>query len=657
MVLVGLLHVLNVPLVLALTPKQQFYQAENAYAALTNKPSHQKYRDKWLYCIEKYEKVYRLDPSGPWAAAGHYHAGRLYLELTKRSFLGTDQQRAIEHFRHIIRQYPKSLYTPKAKSELSKMKVPVIPKATQDAAKKLTSAYASYERLMKSAKKQKYRDQWETCINRFRLAYKTDKSGPHAPEALYMIGVLYEGLAKKSLRQKDFETAEHYFQRLKSDFPGSDAAKKAQRKPVKSEPPEKIIAVPATDPVADIIKANSNVVEKRPEKRTNIPTGMVAVKELRFWSNPNYTRIVIDADRETRFSHRLLKKDPAIKKPQRLYIDLRNSRLDDRIQKIIPINDQLLSDARAGQYTVDTVRIVVDIKSFKHYKIFSLKNPFRIVLDVWGEENKKQVARSKAPAVPLPPLGTLSSGAIARQLALGVQRIVIDPGHGGKDYGAPGYLKGVHEKDIVLQIAKRLAGKVETELNCEAILTRKTDRYLTLEERTAIANTQNADLFISIHTNAVRDKRAYGIETYYLNLATDNDAILVAARENATSTKNISDLQSILNDLMQNAKINESSRLATVVQSEMCRHLKKDFSHIKSKGVKQAPFYVLLGAQMPALLVETSFISNPRECKRLTTKAYQEQLCEGIIRGIRKYMKETSPTAYNNSTVRIEKNG
>jgi N-acetylmuramoyl-L-alanine amidase len=375
------------------------------------------------------------------------------------------------------------------------------------------------------------------------------------------------------------------------------------------------------------------------------PRGLVSVEGLRFWSNPSYTRIVIDADRETSFSHRLLKKDPSIKKPQRLYIDLSKSRLGRDIQKFVPINDELLSDARAGQYTGDSVRIVVDIKSFKTYKIFSLKNPFRIVLDVWGQETDRQVAGKTAPAV-RPPSGKIPPGAIARQLALGVSRIVIDPGHGGKDYGAPGYLRGVYEKDVVLQIAKRLARKVEKELNCDAVLTRTTDRYLTLEERTAIANTQNADLFISIHTNAVRDKRAYGIETFYLNLATDDEAIRVAARENATSEKNISDLESILNDLMQNAKISESSRLAFMVQQEMCLHLKKKYSHIRSKGVKQAPFYVLLGAQMPALLVETSFISNPRECKRLTSAKYQEQLCDGIIRGVRKYIKETSPTAF-----------
>ena len=136
-----------------------------------------------------------------------------------------------------------------------------------------------------------------------------------------------------------------------------------------------------------------------------------------------------------------------------------------------------------------------------------------------------------------------------------------------------------------------------------------------------------------------------GVETYFLNLATDADAIRVAARENATSQKNISDLQSILTDLMKNAKINESSRLAGHVQTRMINTLKGKYSRIKNKGVKQAPFYVLLGAQMPAVLIETSFISNPRECRRLVTKSYQERLCRGIVEGIRAYIQELNPTA------------
>jgi len=358
---------------------------------------------------------------------------------------------------------------------------------------------------------------------------------------------------------------------------------------------------------------------------------------------------VIDADRKTSYGHRLLKKDASIRKPQRLYVDIAGSRLGQEIEKIIPINDDLLTDARAGQFTRNVVRVVVDIKSFKTYKIFSLNSPFRIVIDVWGRQDgssrKPKVASKQRPEPAAKSGEKIPPSAIAKQLSLGVKRIVIDPGHGGKDHGAPGYLKGVSEKDIVLKIAKRLAKKIRARLGCEVILTRKTDRYLTLEERTAIANTKNADLFISIHTNSARDRRAYGIMTFFLNLATDDDAIRIAARENATSTKNISDLQTILSDLMQNAKINESSRLAGRVQRSTYRHLGKHYSKIKDKGVKQAPFYVLLGAQMPAILVETSFISNPRECKRLTNGNYQEQMSEGILKGIQAYIHETNPTA------------
>jgi N-acetylmuramoyl-L-alanine amidase len=639
----------------ALTPKQQYLRAEKTYATLKKNARHQKYRDKWLACIENYQKVYRLDPSGPWAAAGLYKSGTLYLELHARSYLDVDRQEAVDAFQRVIQRYPGSRYTPKSRSQLAGLKRPAAPPRTSAAARHFKKAHAEFKRLMASTEKQKYRDQWEHCIHLFQVAYRSDTKGPDAAESLYMTGLLHKGLSDKSRREADLDQAMETFQQVKREFPGSAFADKADAE-LAVDPSGDATTTDARDPLATIFAQHQSDPAVGLPDATMQRTGLVTVHGLRFWSNPSYTRIVIDADQETRFSHRLLKKDPSIKKPQRLYIDLSKSRLGRDIEKFVPINDELLSDARAGQYTAESVRIVVDIKSFKTYKIFSLKNPFRIVLDVWGDDSERQAAGpSSSPA--RPSTGKLPPGAIARQLALGVSRIVIDPGHGGKDYGAPGYLKGVHEKDVVLQIAKRLARKVETELRCDAVLTRTTDRYLTLEERTAIANTQNADLFISIHTNAVRDKRAYGIETFFLNLATDDDAIRVAARENATSAKNISDLETILNDLMQNAKISESSRLAAMVQQEVYLHLKNNFSHIRSKGVKQAPFYVLLGAQMPALLVETSFISNPRECKRLISPKYQEKLCDGIIRGIRKYIKETSPTAFVFPSAERDKNG
>ena len=387
---------------------------------------------------------------------------------------------------------------------------------------------------------------------------------------------------------------------------------------------------------------------------SRFPREIQRVTDLRFWSNPEYTRVVINAKNERKYTHKLLKKDPVLHVPfQRLYIDIDQARLGRNVPDHTPINDDLLQQARAGQFAPHTVRVVVDIKDFDNYKIFSLKDPFRIVIDLWGKN-------ASVPSDPLADGGTagtkpftgkpdrvttdnLKSSDIARQLALGVRKIVIDPGHGGKDPGAPGYIKGVWEKDIVLKLATTLAEKLRSRLNCEVLLTRTTDRKLTLEERTAIANTQRADLFISMHCNAAKSKKLSGIETYILNLATDEQAIAVAARENATSEKNISDLAYILNDLMKHAKIEESTRLANDVHKAIITGMKKKYTKIRDLGVKQAPFYVLLGARMPSILIESSFISNKLECKRLLTEAYRNDICNAIADGIEKYINATNP--------------
>lgn len=207
-------------------------------------------------------------------------------------------------------------------------------------------------------------------------------------------------------------------------------------------------------------------------------------------------------------------------------------------------------------------------------------------------------------------------------------------------------MRGIYEKDVVLAIAQRVAAKIRDDLGIEAVLTRTGDRYLSLEERTAFANTHHADLFVSIHTNASSNHRARGIETYFLNLATDDESIRVAAMENATSTKNISDIQSILNDLLNNAKINESRHLAEFVQDSLIARMnQRGYSRIENKGVKQAPFYVLIGARMPSILVETSFISNREECRRLVASAYQNHLTESIVQGLRGYIRAIDPVA------------
>ncbi len=657
---------------------ERFFKAEASQRELEADTARQRFRHHWLRCIERFNAVYSDDPDGRWAAAGLYRAGALYLELARRSGLSSDRQEGIDRLQRVVRRFPASAYKGRAEALLGKA-LPVQAASTANDARAekrqaaedpkeralWQAAESCHTRLRKNPRRTKHRDIWLTCILKYQAVFGHNPTGPLAAQGLYMAGKLYGELAGYSFLEADRREAQKLLQQVVLSFAGSSWARQAQADLVAMGGAAGTVAPPAPEPAPDKSKDAINgliVEQKGPYQKADSPGGTLpqsaqgpaVVSGLRFWSNPNYTRVVIDVDGTTEYRHHLLKKDPEIGKPQRLFVDLAGSRLGKDLQRQVPINDDLLLDARAGQYDTETVRVVVDIKSFKTYKLFSLRNPFRIVIDLWGEgaAMAETAAKPAAPAGPQPPggievpdAGKLPAGALAKQLALGVRRIIIDPGHGGKDYGAPGYLKGVHEKQVVLDIAKRLADMIQRQLGCEVIMTRDTDRYLTLEERTAIANTRNADLFVSVHTNAARNQRAYGIETFFLNLATDNEAILVAARENATSEKNISDLQAILLDLMQNAKINESSRLAGYVQNALHQHLQGRYSQIRNKGVKQAPFYVLLGAQMPAILVETSFISNERECRRLINPKYQEHICEGIVKGIEAYIRETNPTA------------
>ncbi len=534
--------------------------------------------------------------------------------------------------------------------------------------------------LRRDPAKLKYRVNWIECIKKYKKVFTRFPESRWAPAGMYRTAQLYFKLYQRSLRYEDKIEAIDLLERIRKRYHSSLYRKRAQqmlrliavsthKQRRKNKISEKYASrknissgIKQNDGVGHASYKVSSVYDGKREssgsskkKSDNLKnkdsfSGDAIVTGLRFWSNPEYTRVVVNANHARPFTEHLLKRNPLLHKPPRLFVDIQRTRLGKNVPKFTTINDDLLIQARAGQHTLHSVRVVVDIKSFDNYKVFSLQDPFRLVIDVWSKPRPKSKTEKFAEKHftskgKLSRLSTdnIRSSKITKQLALGVRKIIIDPGHGGKDPGAPGYFKGVNEKDITLQIAKRLARRMRKQLKCNVLLTRSTDRYLTLEERTAIANTKNADLFISIHCNASRNRKLTGIETYYLNLATDDQAIEVAARENATSRRNISDLESILNDLMKNEKINESSRLAYDVQQALCRGLKKKYHNIVNLGVKQAPFYVLIGARMPSILVETSFISNRRECKRLLSAKYQDCLCDSIIKGVEKYIKATNP--------------
>ena len=468
----------------AQTAESKFYAAERCYRDLNNNPSRQKYRDQWLRCVTQFLAVYRHDPHGPWAAAGLYHAGVLYGELYKRSFVGGDRQEAIDLFDRVVRHFPNSQYRPRAQSAGNALKgrsdaqtaskqpaappaappakpaaapvAPAVVEASRKAQRLYEQAQANDRRLEQRPELKKMRDQWLRSITPYRQALQADPDGPLAPAAIYGLARSYEGLHHWSRNEVDRIQAQKSYEQLIAGYPDSPEAAKARSSlgvTVGSPMPH---GKENGDAIAQVIETAQTAPSIAQSPALTQGTGQPAMVEgLRFWSNPRYTRVVIDADQDAIFTYNELREDPAIGKPQRLYIDVHNSRLSNNLQRSIPINDDLLSDARAGQYTADTVRVVVDIKSAQTFKIFALKNPFRIVLDVWGVETDT-VAASPPPGVaPSPSSQRLPPSAIVKQLALGVRRIVIDPGHGGHDQGG-GVRAGEYEKDITLKLA--LAG-------------------------------------------------------------------------------------------------------------------------------------------------------------------------------------------------------
>ncbi len=390
-------------------------------------------------------------------------------------------------------------------------------------------------------------------------------------------------------------------------------------------------------------KKKGAAAKAKPEQENQPPDPATAVvTEMRHWSTPDYTRIAVAIDREVKFESHEIPKLPNSSAPPRLYIDIAPARLAAGV-KDIRIGDGLLKTARIGQYRADTVRVVLDLDSIKDSKVFTFADPFRIIIDVKGDRREEISRPREAELAPLPepavkPSLPLESPKAVVKAGVGkIRRIVVDAGHGGHDPGASG-AGGTKEKDVVLQIALRLAHKLREELGLDVVLTRSTDVFLELQERTAIAYKVGADLFVSIHANASLNRNSSGIETYYLNLAKTEKAAQLAAKETGTSLEKVSLLQAVLFDLMANHKLNDSAHLADDVQKAVYRRVSGHYPGVKNLGVKQGPFYVLVGATMPSILVETAFVSNEREEERLKDPQYQEITAEGVMEGIRAYI-------------------
>ena len=559
--------------------------------------------------------------------------------------------------------------------------------AASSAAEAFQSANTASVDLFRDADKKKDRVSWMAVIHKYQTVVKNYPHSPYAPKARFKAAKLYEGLHELSSNPKDLDRAVDAYLAVADEYPGSSLSDDALYKAAQIYNFKLSAKQKAYTLYQKIIKEypDGNMVQLAREQLNSLniekknvsddsKSGLGELKTVRQWSDKDYTRIVINFDKNVSFNTFALPADSSVSKPHRVVIELDNAKVSSDIPFKTRVNDGILTTIRVSQFQKTKVRVVLDLAHKFSYNAFPLDDPSRLVVDIskvgsakkmaslhpvqdfqkseekssGEEEVKKSVPRAENGFKKVPKWSKSQMSddvpSIAAQLSLKVSRIVVDAGHGGKDPGAKGP-GGIQEKDLTLVIAKALARRLRLE-GFEVYLTRDSDVFLTLEERTAFANKKRADLFVSVHINASGDNTAQGIETYFLNLTTDSSAIEVAARENATTSKSISDLQLIINDLMLNSKINESSRFANCVQKSLISSVLTNGYQGKDFGVKQAPFYVLLGAQMPSILCELGFITNNSDSNLLQSDDHQSTLIDGIAKGINKYIMNTT-YAYN----------
>jgi N-acetylmuramoyl-L-alanine amidase len=356
--------------------------------------------------------------------------------------------------------------------------------------------------------------------------------------------------------------------------------------------------------------------------------GETVLEDVTFAAFEGSTRVTVLLSGATTYQAELIKPSAEKRLPERIALDLRATRLGGAGREPIQVRDGLLRRIRVGQFTENVVRVVLDLDSVVTYKTFALADPFRIIVDLRGMPEKG--ATRVIPEVADEPFP------IAQRRSV----IVIDPGHGGKDTGAIGW-KGLQEKDVVMALGRKLALLLEKGGGLKVVLTRQDDVFIPLEDRTSLANANRADLFVSLHANASTNPRAEGAETYYLDDTTDEAALRLAARENNTPKNHVSNVQFILSDLTQTRKLEDSISLANHLQSALVGSAGSSLKGVKDLGVKKALFYVLVGAEMPCALVEVSFITNPKEGKRLVDPEYLDKIARGLEQGIRKYLSSS----------------
>jgi N-acetylmuramoyl-L-alanine amidase len=619
----------------------QFERAEQQRAALNVKSRSKRTLADYRQVVTSYRRVYLITPRAAEVPDALLAISQLYAEMGER-FGRTYYQSAVDAYRFLVREYPASRYAPDAMLVCAKLQ--------RDQLGDYSAATKTYQDFLK----------------RFPRS-------PRKREA-------QEGVAELALLQDSANP---------SSNPSSGkepAAIAAANQPL---PP---------DETADALPS--------PSSASHSPAGVPRLRRIRSSSIADVTRVTIDLEDVVQYSSGRLPNPDRIffdLHSARLTPEVAH--------ETVQVDGDLLTSVRVAQNHSGVVRIVLEVRGVKEYSASISQNPPQLLIDLFKKTPSPTAAKTaqashnstatqdplarvntqadetaaeapaKTPARPLDvqtdasptgkktaaPLKSTKSGSrpdliqpasapgpthdgqstLTRALGLKIGRIVIDAGHGGHDTGTIGPT-GLMEKDLCLDVALRLGKIIKQRLpGADVVFTRSDDSFIPLEERTAIANEAHADLFISIHANSSQDHGARGIETYYLNLKGSPDAMEVAARENAVSQVGIHDLEDLIKKIARNEKIDESKEFAEDIQTSLSQRVQKTTKTVKNRGVRKAPFVVLIGADMPSILTEISFLSNPADEQLLKKPEHRQRLAEGLYQGVASYLQSLNSVTLN----------
>lgn len=615
----------------------QYAHAEAERAILNGKPADKRTLADYKQVVASYRRVYLITPRAPEVADSLLSVAELYAEMGDR-FGRSYYQSAMDSYVFLAREYPKSKYTQEALLRAAKIQ--------REQLGDTAGATATYEDFVKK--------------------YPRSPKKREAQEALAELALLRHG-----------ETGGDAVSGSASNGASADDSAAPERRSAKNEAPAKseVSAKPEADSAAGAVSGGVEAARGPSE-------GPPRIRRISTTANAEETRVTIDLEDTVRFT------SARIKNPDRIFFDLHSARLTPEVARAnIQVSGDLLSAVRVAQNQAGVVRVVLNVNGVKDYAASVSGNPPQLVITLFssanhrgttlraaksknatqqagGDDTKEEAREDSSDSGNVKPVSTNAKpdlvrpattpqptrdgqSTLTRALGLKIGRIVIDPGHGGHDTGTIGPT-GLMEKDLCLDVALRLGKIIQQRLpGADIIYTRSDDTFVPLEERTNLANEAKADLFISIHANSSQDHAARGVETYYLNLKGSPEAMEVAARENASSDQGVHDLQDLVTKIARNEKIDESKEFAEDIQDSLAKRMQRASRTVKNRGVRKAPFVVLIGADMPSILTEISFLSNPADEKLLKQPEYRQRVAEGLYQGIQSYLQSMNSMTLN----------